>query len=183
MTSTATGASSSYIFFIEFIIDANRYSVQLNLYAIPNSANKGLWEKPTGSTWNLLTNNTAPQISFNDSFGKLIGYTGAFYPSTILTTDIQHNSNLTPEISKVTSLILNTNLINNINISPSNCLNSIPVKNSFGDQMDYSGGFVLYSDIQSNYFNQIEITISDQTNNTLTLIDTDCTIILSIKNK
>jgi hypothetical protein len=185
MTSTAPGASSSYLFFVEFIIDANRYAVQLNVYTVPSSATADTkqWAKPDGSSWILLTNNTTPQITFNDSFGKLIGYTGATYPSSIGFTDIQYNSNLTPEISKVTSLILNTNLINNINISPSNCLNSIPVKNSFGDQMDYSGGFVLYSDIQSNYFNQIEISISDQTNNTISLIDTDCTIILSIKNK
>lgn len=183
MTS-GTGASIQNIFFVEFIIDANRYAVQLNVYAIPNTAsNSNSWALPSGSVWGFPYNNNTPRISFNDSFGKLIGYTGATYPSSIGFTDIQYNSNLTPEISKVTSLILNTNLINNINISPSNCLNSIPVKNSFGDQMDYSGGFVLYSDIQSNYFNQIEITISDQTNNTLTLIDTDCTIILSIKNK
>ena len=178
-------STNKAVYYCELVVDANLYKIQINTYAVPNSAlalENGL-SLPKNASWSLPSNPISPQISFNSSFGKLIGYSAGTYPSTILSIDNQALSDITPEISVVSCIILRCNLINNVFINPTDCLNAIPIKGEFGDLMDVSGGFILYSDISTNQFNQIEISLTDQNGNSLELRDPDCTIILSIKNK
>ena len=76
MTS-GTGASIQNIFFVEFIIDANRYAVQLNVYAIPNTAsNSNTWALPSGSVWGFpYYNNTIKK----NSQEKLVSSKSSYY--------------------------------------------------------------------------------------------------------
>ena len=178
-------SSTKAVYYAEFVIDPNLYSIQINTYAVPNPTNATSYglALPKNASWSLPVNDIAPQIQFNSAFGKLIGYSAGTYPSSIQNTDTQNLSDKTPEISIVNSLIIRCNLVNNLWINPTDCLNALPLTGSFGDLMSVSGGFILYSDICSNQFNQIEITITDQNGIIQTLIDPDCLIVLSIKNK
>ena len=178
--------SDKNVYFVELLVDANRYGSTINTYVVPTSAEmiSNQWTKPSNSShWDLPNTSTAPQIIFNSKFGKLLGFEAGTYPSTIQYIDTQSENTLTPEISVVNSLIFRCNLINNINITPTDCLSSMGIKKSFGDQMEIGGGYILYSEISTNIYNQIELTICDQNLKPIKLIDTDCTIILSIKNK
>lgn len=176
------------VYFVEVLVDSNRYGSQLNLYTIPtiSQATAKAWTVPANSSsvWTLsATVSKTPIITFNFNFGKLIGFINASYPSVSQTTDYTALSNKTPEISVVNNIIFRCNLINNLNIEPTDCLSAIPLTGSFGDQMNSSGGWVLYSDIATNTFNTIELSLSDQNGKSITLIDTECTIVLSIKSK
>jgi hypothetical protein len=178
--------SDKNVYFVELLVDANKYGSTINTYVVPTNTEmlSYQWTKPSNSShWDLPNTSTAPQIIFNSKFGKLLGFEGGTYPSTIQYVDVQSENTLTPEISVVNSLIFRCNLINNINITPTDCLSSMGIKKSFGDQMEIGGGFILYSEISTNIYNQIELTICDQNLKPIKLIDTDCTIILSIKNK
>ena len=96
------------IYFYEIVRNSVRYSIQLNSYYIPTSANATTlgYSLPSGATWAFPTTNKTPQLTFNTAFGSLIGMTAQTYPSTVQSTNVSQISTITPIISPVNSYVL-----------------------------------------------------------------------------
>lgn len=178
--------TSDYIYFVEFLANATQYKGQFNVYALVTSAQATTnnWSIPSSATWSFPATAKTPQMTWNTSFGKLIGFSASTKPSSIQSTDQQFLSDFAPVLSVVNSIVFGINMVNNFGLSNRNDIfGSIPLTNSFGALITMPNTYVVYSDIAKNIYQQIEITLYDQNLNTLSLIDTDALIVLSIIDK
>ena len=178
-----TNSSGNYVYFVEIQQNAPRYSLQLNTYFLPTSANATTlgYTKPTSATWSFPTTNKCPQVVVTSSFGDLLGLNGGTYPSTSTTTaNQQFISTKTPVISPIDSYILTCNLLNSPYSIPSNVFFTIPLNGSLGQLISIYPSQIVFNEIAPNVYNYITIKIYDQLFNQLYLNDTDMTLTLAI---
>ena len=173
---------TNVIYFYEIVQNSVRYSIQLNSYYIPTSANATTlgYSQPAGATWSYPASNQTPQLTFGTAFGSLIGMTAQTYPATIQSTNQSQISTITPIISPVNSYILTCNLINSKYSIPSNVFFSLPLNGSLGQLISYVAPSVVYSDIAPNTYNNIIIQMFDQNFNKLELKDNEIVLTLAI---
>ena len=94
-------------YFVEIVENAPVYKIQLNMYAIPTSAQATTlgFTIPSTATWTFPTTAETPTLTFNSVFGKLIGLSGGTYPTTSQTTSQLFLSTFSPTISPINSYI------------------------------------------------------------------------------
>ena len=173
---------TNVLYFYEIVQNSVRYSIQLNSYYLPTSANATTlgYSQPAGATWAYPTTNKTPQLTFNSAFGSLIGMTAQTYPATVQSTNQSQISTITPIISPVNSYILTCNLINSKYSIPSNVFFSLPLNGSLGQLISYVAPSVVYSDIAPNTYNSIVLQMYDQNFNKLELKDNEIVLTLAI---
>jgi hypothetical protein len=173
---------ANVVYFYEIVQNAVRYSIQLNSYYIPTQTNATSlgYTQPTGSTWSFPSSNQTPQLTFNGSFGNLIGMSGQTFPSSIQATNQSQISTQTPIISPVNSYILTCNLINSKYSIPSNTFFSLPLNGSLGQLISYVAPSVVYSDIAPNTYSNIVISFYDQLFNKLQMNDNEVVMTIAI---
>ena len=178
-------SGSNVIYFFEIVQNAVRYGIQLNSYYLPTSAQATTlgYSKPSGATWDYPATAKTPQLTFNDTFGNLIGFAGQTYPSAIQSTNQSIVSTKTPNISPVDSYVLTCSLINNKFSIPSNVLFSLPLSGSIGTLISQTHPEIVYSDIAPNIYNNIVIQFYDQLFNRLDLRDKELTLTLAIDDE
>ena len=173
---------TNIIYFYEIVQNSVRYSIQLNSYYLPTSANATTlgYSLPSGATWAYPATNKTPQLTFGTAFGSLIGMTAQTYPATVQSTNQSQISTITPIISPVNSYILTCNLINSKYSIPSNVFFSLPLNGSLGQLISYVAPSVVYSDIAPNTYSTIVIQMYDQNFNKLELKDNEIVLTLAI---
>ena len=172
---------TSLLFYLELVTNPTLYGSQFNFYPVPNAqlATTLGFIKPDGATWSLPSSKKNLQISFNADFGSLIGFSGGNYGDAPH-TNTSVNSDKTPQIAKVNSLLIRSNLVNNeITIIP-DILSAMDLAGDYGDLLVKSIGQLLYSNISANNFSEIIVYFSDQNFNKLKIKDTEVCINLSI---
>lgn len=178
-----TNSGSQNVYFAEVQVNAVRYSISLNLYYLPTSANATTlgYSIPSGATWTFPVSNKTPQITINSSFGNLIGQNAGTYPSSVSASNVQFISTKTPVISPIDSYIMTCNLINNPFSIPNNVFFTLPITASLGSLIISNSSEIIYNDIAPNTYGQIVIQLYDQLYNKLTINDYSLTITLSIR--
>ena len=179
-----TNGINTYYFF-EIVQNAVRYAVQLNSFYLPTLAQATTlnYVQPAGATWSYPASNRTPQLTFNDSFGNLIGFEGQTYPATVQTTNQSIDSTKTPNISPVDSYILTCNLINSKYSIPSNVLVSLPLNGAIGTLLVYNPPEIVYSSIAPNVYGNIVIQFYDQLFNRLEIKDKELVLTIAIDDE
>jgi len=177
-----TNNGLTFVYFIELQVSTARYATSLNFFAVPTSSTATSlgYSKPTGSTWSYPTTPTTPQLTFNASFGELIGLNGGTYPVSPSSTNVQFVSTFTPNINPINSIIFCCNLISSKYSIPNNILYSLPISSTLGTLIQVNPPSIVYNNIIPQRFSTIEITLFDQAFNPLKVIDPDLTLTLSI---
>jgi hypothetical protein len=178
-----TNNGSTYVYFVEIATNAVRYSISLNVYAIPTAAQATAlgYTLPTGATWTLPASAQTPQITINTAFGQLVGQPAGTYPAAISAVSVQSISAFTPIISPVDSYILCCNLINSRLTNPTDLLYSVPITVQLGQLININPSQFLFNDIDANTYSNITISLYDQLFNKLQLNDKDVVITLAIE--
>lgn len=172
--------SRNKIGFLDLLINPTEYGSQLVFYPLPTSAeatNLG-YGIPTGANWSFPTTSTNIKISFSSGFGSLFGFTADEYGQG--STPITLNSNITPQIALVNTLIIRCNLINDSIAEPYDVLNALDASGEFGSLLKFQSSQILYNNIASNTFSEIVVYFSDQNLNHLNIRDPEVCIILSL---
>jgi len=167
----------------------------------------GSWSGGGYPTTLLSTNNFAslfiPEtISSPSSLGYLLGFTGAssvtspatangsFYPSLGTTSSSSitsyGNSLSTPPFnpplgSSINGLVLHCNVISNPLTSNSDILETIPITATYGANINYSPNSPNWAKVNAGKYNNLTIYFTDQSMNTLKMLDPNVLISLSIK--
>ena len=174
------------VYFIELKANAQYYNVQLNIFALDAAiASTNTWSLPAGATWVIPA---APQTPYfnvlsTSNFNALIGFNYGVYPPTLQTSNYSINSQITPQIAPVTSLITLCSLINSPYSTPSQIIYSFSPDVPFGTQIISDPPNFSFQDIQQGYVTQFSITFVDQDGRNIQLIDTNLLIVLLIKDK
>jgi len=176
-----TNSDGQYIYYFEVVINAVSYGIEFVFYPVAKSDT--ILTKPSNATWTYPTANITPKFIIPNlsTLGEILGHsvgTYGFYTgiSTIKNT-------FTPSINKVSSIILNCNLIDNTGFSTNQTLYSFAVTESFGNNIKINPNNLIYNKISPVFNeNRIIIQICDQTGtNVIDLLDTDVLIVLSFK--
>jgi hypothetical protein len=173
---TSTG---NIVYFIEILTNSPRYAIQLNLYPIPTStqATTLLYTIPSGVSWSLPGTATTPLLSFNNSFGSLIGLVGSTYPATTQITTQSFISTFTPVISTVSSYIFTISLINNpFSNGLNNIFAEVPLSNSLGNLVSYEPSNFVFNEIYNGSYQSFQIQVFDQNMNLLQINESEFVI-------
>lgn len=175
-------ASSDYVYYLEFQENTSRYAVQFNSYAVPTSLPTG-WSNP--GAWTLPVAAKTPQITISstNNFYKIIGFNSGTYPSPTQTTTYSKISDITPQVTPVSSVIMTCSIVDNRYSIPDSIIYSFAPNTTYGSQIQVQPSELTWVDIQDGQQQSLTINFLDQEKNRLPILDTNLVILLSIRDK
>ncbi len=170
-----------------FYLNTVSYAVQMLLYTVPRSLPSG-WTQP--SNWigySTFSSDRTPHVHIlaTSKFGDYIGFNTGIYPTpTLQTTNYSVLSNKTPIGSYVNSIIIHCSLVNNPVVSPSDIIDAFQIVDTkFGSNINYQPSVEKYVRLTKGSYNSMIITLTDQNNNPINLLDNNILITLLFKVK
>lgn len=191
--------TAKYMYFFTILQNTVQYAVQLQSYYLPTAQQASAlgFELLSGSPLRLNITTaaspgmTAPQIQFNEAFGKVIGFTAQTIPATVANKQsalydanpaVTALSNRTPYLNPVDCVLLRCNIANNNNSIPNDLLSVTPISSSYGAITQYVANSLLYVPCTQITTNKIEVSMFDQNLNPLFQRDAEITLVLSIRD-
>ena len=184
--------NGSAVYFLELIENVSYYAIQVNSYPVPLSATTDTkyttangYTFPTGFPFSTGSVKT-PQlvVSPSNAFGSLIGFAAGSYPPTQQAVKYFAYSSFTPQMSPVSSLVVQCSLLHNRYSLPTNLLYSFSSGSTgFGDLIQVApAGELPYNFIEPGAYADFLISFVDQDLSPVMLNDTNLVIMLTIKN-
>ena len=180
-------SSGNYVYFIQLVYNIAYYSVQLLTFLVPNAI--GTYTRPSSGLYSLTgtglpTTAYTPYITLptSGSIKDIIGFEVGRYPSTMQTASWNTSSTLTPVGTTVNSIIMQCSLVHNACTTPSDILDSMPIKDtSFGSNITYDPSFEKFITISDGTFNSFNFSFRDQSLNEIYARDPNVSITLIIR--
>lgn len=197
LRNTVTGQN---VYFLSIVANVPLYSVQLNVYSIPNqaAATANSWILPSGSPITLATGTVSASAQFiiPSGFGRIIGFDAGNYPSspTVLTGQTSSNyssspiaslSTKCPQINAVSSIIVRCNLVMSSGFSvPNDLLCQINLTSAYGAINNFfNSGDSTYSTVVNNTaFSYIQLDFFQQDLVPLVIRDSQLAITLNFRS-
>lgn len=193
-------SSGDFVYLLEMVINQSQYAVQINNYVISSTlATTNGWSLPSTPLWQLPTALILPYITIpaNNEFGLLIGYTAGQYPAGTI-TGLQPNqvqtpaftsaqselSDLSPQITPYSSVLVFCSLVNNTAVVPSQLLFSFtPTDAGFGSLQNFKTYEFAWNKCSDGSYPQFTIEFRDQLGRALVFEDPNTLITLVLKNR
>ena len=184
-------ATGSYVYYIDIIQNPTYYANQILLYTVPRSLPSN-WTQP--SNWigySTFTSDRTPYVQFvvANQFHEYLGFNNGVYPPSALTTGNTVNysilSNRKPPIgSYVNSIVVHCSLVNNSVVSPSDILDAFQITDTkFGSNINYQPSVEKFVRLATGAYNSMIITLTDQNNNPITMLDPNILITILFRKK
>jgi hypothetical protein len=146
------------------------------------------WTQPSNwigySTW---TSDRTPHVHIlaASNFGDFIGFTTGTYPTpTLRTTDYSVLSNKTPIGFYVNFIIIHSSLVNNPVVSPGDVIDAFQIVDTmYVSNINYQPSVEKFVKLTKGTYNSMIIYLTDNNNNSLTLLDCNLLITLLLKKK
>jgi hypothetical protein len=193
-------SAGDFVYLLEMVINQSQYAVQINNYLISTTiATANTWTLPASPTWALPTNSILPYITIpaDNDFGLLIGYEAGQYPAGTITgsppsqvqtpafTSAQSElSQLAPQITPYSSVLVFCSLVNNTAVIPSQLLFSFtPTDAGFGALQNFKTYEFAWNRCSDGSYAQFTIEFRDQLGRALVFEDPNTLITLVLKNR
>ena len=179
--------SGNYVYFVQLVYNVAYYSVQLLTFLVPNAI--GTYTRPSSGLYSttgtgLPSTASTPQLvlASSGSIKSIIGFASGTFPPTTQTASWNTSSTLTPVGSTVNSIIMQCSLVHNACTTPSDILDSMPIKDtSFGSNITYDPSFEKFASISDGTFNSFTFSFRDQSLNEIYARDPNVSITLIIR--
>lgn len=138
------------------------------------------------NTWEFPLNPLTPQLIINstNNFGKILGFTAGAYPDVPQNVKFRINSNITPEISPITSIIARCSLVKNSFSIPNDIIYTFSQGSaSFGDLIEIKPSYLSTNNITDGSYNSFSLQLFDQNYKQIHIIDKQILITLVIQDK
>ena len=134
-----------------------------------------------------VTTKRPPYIEIlSNHFGKYLGFTSGTYGKDVI-ADYNVLSNIIPQGSTVNSLIVKCSLVNNGCSNQSDVLDAFAIGGSsggtFGGNLNYTNNIEKWVRISEGRYNNFIVTIVDQNNNEISILDNNLLINFLIRVK
>jgi hypothetical protein len=180
-------ASGQPVYYAEFIVNPNRYSVQINTFPVPTSLPTG-WTAPLADTAAGLaafagfpTTSITPVITLIGNFAKLFGYVAGYATTTSATLNLSFNSSTAPNIQPNASLFLAISNISNKYANPSSIIYNVTPNVGFGEQIQERPPEFGWNKLLEGTYNQLRIQLLGSDLSPVQVLDPNMTIVLVIK--
>jgi len=174
-------STGNYVYYLEFITNANYYAIQFNSYPVPTSLPAG-YTNPGAITFPVVA--STPQLIVpSTNFTLLIGFAAGTYPAAFQATNYSVLSTSTPQVTPIQSLILACTLLSNKYSNPNTVLYSFsPAGTTFGSIIQSQPAFPSWVDIADGSYSFFDIQFLDQNFDNVILNDTNIVVQLLIKS-
>jgi hypothetical protein len=157
-------------------IDVVSYPMNSTLYAPAN------YSQPSSPGWTVPATNKNPQLNvLSNGFRDIIGFAAGTFPtSSTVSVTTTVSSTAIPQVSPLSSYLLKCSLVNNNYSIPNSLIYSFPPAGNFGAQFVVAPNQMSFIDCQVGFYNNITVTITDQNDRGVVLLDPNMTVLLVI---
>jgi hypothetical protein len=180
LTQISTG---KLVWFLTLAVNTSTYKVDIVSYPM-NSTDyaPANYSQPLTPGWTVPVTNTNPQLIVSaNAFRDIIGFSAGFFPTsaTVAVTTVV-SSTAIPQVSPLSSYLLKCSLVNNNYSIPNSLIYSFPPSGGFGSQFIVAPNQMAFIDVQTGYYNSLTVTITDQNDRGVVVLDPNMTILLVI---
>lgn len=180
------------VYYAEFLINPNRYAVQINTFPVPTSLPAG-WSVPvadpasgTAGWVGFPTTTFNPQLTIPNNLNKILGFTNPSPFQTSLNTGVGTNlsyiSNTAPQVQPNSSVYLAISNIANKYAIPNSIIYSLSPSVAFGEQINEYPPQFAWNKLLSGTYNELRLQILGIDYQPLTILDPNMTIVLVIRD-
>ena len=182
-----TDGSGNNIYYLSVSPNSTAYANQIITKLIPLSNPTGYGTSPSNFAGYPTTTKRTPYVEIlSNNFGKYLGFTTGSYGINQI-TDYNVLSNIIPQGSIVNSLIVKCSLCNNGCSNQSDTIDSFAIGGSsggtFGGNLNYTNNIEKWVRISEGRYNNFIVTIVDQNNNDISILDNNLLINFLIRVK
>ena len=180
LINTATGNN---VYYAEFVVNPNRYAIQINTYAVPTSLPVG-YSVPAG--WGGYPTATFnPNITLLAKFNEVLGFADGF--STGLNsgagTTLSFLSTTAPQVQPNSNLLISLTGIDNKYSSPSSIIYSLAPSVNIGELVVEKPAEFNWNKMLAGTYSQLRLQFLSNTFQPITIRDPQMTIVLVIEDQ
>jgi len=177
------------VYYAEFLVDANRYSINIITYSVPTTLPTG-WSIPTANlatgaiAWGGFPTSTFnPQITIPSAFNLVLGYSSGFQTAlnTGNVTTLTYSSSVSPQVSTIPSLLLTMTNISNEYSNPSNIVYSVVPDVGFGELIQSKANQYVWSSLLKGTQNSLTLRFVSNTLSNVNILDPNMSIMLLVR--
>jgi hypothetical protein len=176
-------ATGKYVWFLTFAVNTSTYKIDTVYYPMNLTLYPAVsYTNPAPLSWTVPATSINPQlIVAANAFRDIIGFAAGTFPSsTTISVTTTVSSTVIPQVSPLSSYLLKCSLVNNNYSIPNSLIYSFPPSGNFGAQFVVAPNQMSFIDCQTGYYNNISVTITDQNDRAVVLLDPNITILLVI---
>jgi hypothetical protein len=196
---------SQNVYYVELLVNANRYSVQLNTFLVPTSL-PATYTQPSNFN-GYPTQSFNPIVSIPYRFDELVGFTdiagvyftsnnnvnNAYTPPTASKSNyyvtkntvgtLSYLSNAYPNVQPNSSVLFSISNVNNPYAQPSSIIYSLSPSVAIGELIQDKPPEIIWSKMIDGTYNEIRLTLLGTDLQQLTIADPAITVLLCIRDK
>ena len=172
------------VYYLEFVINTVRNSVDINTYAVPTSLPAGFTSPSNWVGYPSTTYN--PNLIINAKFNQIIGYADGF--QTGLNSGggstLSFSSSVSPNVNPNSSVLMDLDCIDNVFSNPTGIISTIVPNVGVGSLISVLPSELVFSPIRNGVYNSITVRLLNK--DTLLpqkIEDNQIVIILGIRKK
>ena len=172
------------VYYLEFVINTVRNSVDINTYSVPTDISGGFtapsnWVGFPSTTYN-------PNLIIPAKFNEIIGYSSGFETglNTGVGTTLSFSSSVSPNVNPNSSILVDLDLIDNKFSSPTGIISTIVPNVGVGSLISVLPSELVFSPIRNGVYNSITCRLLNKdTLQPQKIEDNQIVIILGIRKK
>lgn len=175
-------SNGEYVYYLDMSDSTTQYVIILTSYVLPSTLPSG-WSLPSGATWSLSASTPQFTILSSNNFYKVIGFSAGTYPSTAQSSDYNVSSDLTPEVSPVSSIYVCLDIANNPYSIPNTFIYAFTTGNSrFGESISIRPPTFLWTPLNDGAYKNVSISFLSQDLQPIYVKDSNVSIILAVES-
>lgn len=195
-------SSGDNVYYAEFIVNPNRYAIQINTFLVPTSLPTGYSQPSNFAGYPTSTQN--PVVTIPANFNKILGYTvgfstnanvnNAYVPPTPSSVSnnyvakeangtLSYLSNTNPDVQPNSSIYLSISNINNPYSQPSSIIYAVTPNVAIGEQIIETPPNFMWNRMIDGTYNQLRVQLLGIDKSPIQMKDPNMTIMLTIRDK
>lgn len=184
-------ATAKNVYYAEFIVNPNTYSINIITFPVPTSLPSG-WSAPTANpqtgalAWpGYPTTFFNPRITIDANLSLIMGYTAGFTTSqnTGLNTILTYTSSVSPQVQPNPNALMTISNISNIYSTPNSVIHNVTANVGFGQLITSIPNEYVWCDLLRGTVNSLYVRFLGSDGTALNILDGNMTIILVIREK
>ena len=177
-------SNGEYIYYLEFVINSVRNSVDINTYPVPTSHPGGFTAPNNWPGYPTATCN--PNLIVPARFNEIIGYATGFETglNTGVNTTLSFSSSQSPNVNPNSSVLVDLDCIDNVFSNPTGIISTIVPNVSVGSLISVLPSELIFSPIRNGVYNSLTCRLLNKdTLQPQQIEDNQIVIILGIRKK